>query len=201
MQDDTSHFVVGLGNPGASYTMTRHNVGWLVLDAWCTVRGCPTPHQSSRYRGLLTETVVGTTPVTVLYPDTFMNHSGQAVRKLVPTTALNRLVVVYDDIDIPFGTIKVSVGGGAAGHNGVASVTQALGSPAYVRLRVGIAPRHLITRQPVRPHGAALPRFVLQPFTAREQRQLPGILDTAAAALSTILTDGVAAAMNRYNGQ
>lgn len=199
MQHGDQYYLVGLGNPGDTYERTRHNVGWYVLDAWRMAHGVPTPHPSAQYSGQYAETVIGTTAVSVLYPDTYMNNSGSAVAKLVPTAAVSRLVVVYDDIDIPFGTIKVSVGGGAAGHNGIKSVTKTLGSPEYIRVRIGIAPRHLLTRQPVRPSGQRLPAFVLQPFTRREQQQLPTIAATAVAAIDTIVTNGVTAAMNQYN--
>lgn len=200
MQADTTHYVVGLGNPGPTYAASRHNVGWRVLDAWRTHHGLSDPHHASRWSGRVSEGVFADTPVTLLYPDTFMNNSGQAVKKLVATDAAARLIVVYDDVDIAFGSIKVSVGGGAAGHNGVQSVAKALGTTAFIRLRVGIAPRHVLTRRPVRPSGNTLPTFVLQPFTGREERQLPAVLDTAVAALDTILVAGAANAMNRFNG-
>jgi PTH1 family peptidyl-tRNA hydrolase len=195
------YYLIGLGNPGEKYDTTRHNVGWYVLDAWRTAHGVAIPHASTQYSGRYAETTVGTTAVSVLYPDTYMNHSGSAVAKLVPKIALSQLIVVYDDIDIPFGAIKVSVGGGAAGHNGITSITQALGAPEYIRVRVGIAPRHLLTRQPVRPSGQRLPAFVLKPFTRREQQQLPAITTKAVAAIDTILAHGVTAAMNQYNAR
>ena len=199
MSAAATYYIVGLGNSGDKYTQTRHNIGWRLLDAWRDRHGVSAPHQSAQYSGEVSAGVVHDTAVLVLYPSTYMNHSGSAVRKLVPADQLAQLVVVYDDVDIPFGEIKVSVGGGAAGHNGVRSVTDALGSPNYIRLRIGIAPRHLITRRPVRPTGSALPKYVLQPFSAREERQLPALFAHASDALDTILSDGVTVAMNRYN--
>ena len=199
MQTELPYYIVGLGNPGEKYANTRHNVGWVVLDAWRAAHGVGEPHDAAAVSGRVAETVIDDTAVTLLYPTTFMNHSGTAVKKLLSGAALEHLVVVYDDIDIPFGQIKVSRGGGAGGHNGIKSITRELGSESYLRVRVGIAPRHLLTRQPVRPSGKRLPDFVLKSFTGREQRALSDIAAQAVGALDTIVLQGVTAAMNQYN--
>lgn len=199
VQCSCMQYVVGLGNPGEKYRDTRHNVGWQVLDAFVRTVGLPTPHDSVAASGRVSEGAVSDQPVTVLYPDTYMNNSGQAVKKVVPPNAAAQTVVVYDDIDLPFGQVKVSVGGGAGGHNGVRSVQNALGTPGFVRVRIGIAPKHFLLGTQVRPTGAKLPQFVLKPFTGRERKQLPAVLDRAAAALRSVLVDGPTAAMNQYN--
>lgn len=192
-------YVVGLGNPGEKYAATRHNVGWQVLDALVIASGLPTPHQSAAASGRVSEGVFAGESVTVLYPDTYMNNSGRAVEKVVPSDAVAQTIVVYDDVDLPFGQVKVSVGGGAGGHNGVASISQAFGTPDFVRVRIGIAPKHFLLGTTVRPSGAKLPQFVLKPFTGRERKQLPAVLDTAVAVLRCILAEGPTAAMNQYN--
>jgi len=193
------YYIVGLGNPGEQYAATRHNAGWQALDAWVQKTGIPTPHDSAAYAGRVSEGCVAGTDVTVLYPSTFMNHSGSAVAKLVPPEEAAQLIVVYDDVAIPFGSAKVSVGGGAGGHNGIKSITAALGTPAYIRVRIGIAPTSFWTGAPKRPSGSKLPAFVLQPFTAAEQRQLPTVYETVGDILDTIVAKGVTTAMNRYN--
>jgi PTH1 family peptidyl-tRNA hydrolase len=193
------HYIVGLGNPGEKYQHTRHNVGWLVLDAWLTATGLPTVYERSQLSGRVTEGLLHNQEVTVLYPDTYMNNSGGAVAKLVPKDEVGQLVVVHDDVDLPFGAIKISVGGGSGGHNGLKSITKSLGTPEYVRLRIGIAPTSFWTGAPKRPAGAKLPAFVLQPFTRKEERQLKEVLATAGKALSAIVKDGPQAAMNQFN--
>lgn len=193
------HFIVGLGNPGTQYEQTRHNVGWLALDDWLVRTGLPTVYQRAALSGRVTEGLVHNQEVTVLYPETFMNNSGSAVTKLVAPTDVGQLIVVYDDVDIPFGQLKVSVGGGAGGHNGIASITRSLGTPEYIRVRIGIAPTSFWTGAPKRPTGAKLPAFVLQPFSGKERRELPAVLERVGGVLDTILTNGVTAAMNAYN--
>tara|TARA_B100000508_G_scaffold139986_1_gene139564 strand:- start:1513 stop:2097 length:585 start_codon:yes stop_codon:yes gene_type:complete len=192
-------YVVGLGNPGEKYKDTRHNVGWMALDAWLGATGLPTVYESAAHSGRITEGLLNNTEVTVLYPDTYMNNSGSAVKKLATAGEVGDLVVVYDDVDVPFGEVKVSVGGGAAGHNGIKSITQALGTPEYIRVRIGIAPRSFWTGAPKRPPGAKLPSYVLKPFTGREQKELPGVLAHVGEILTSIITDGVTVAMNRFN--
>lgn len=192
-------YIVGLGNPGESYRNTRHNIGWRVLDAVCATWQLPAVVPSRAYSGWYTEGVIKDVPVAVLYPDTFMNHSGRAVQKLVPSAELDQLVVVSDDIDLPFGDCKVSVGRGPGGHNGVASIIDCLGSKDFTRVRVGVAKKQFLTGAIVRPTGAALTTHVLGAFTPREEKQLGPIIERAAAAAACVVTDGAAAAMNAYN--
>ena len=193
------YYIVGLGNPGQQYEQTRHNIGWAVLDAWLAVTGLPSVHQSAAVSGRVSEGNVHGTDVAVLYPETFMNNSGSAVAKLVAGADVANVVVVYDDVDIPFGQLKISVGGSSGGHNGIKSITKALNTEQYIRLRVGIAPISFWTGAPKRPAGAKLPAFVLKPFSTKEQRELPEVLAQAIEALDTIVRDGVSVAMNRYN--
>jgi PTH1 family peptidyl-tRNA hydrolase len=138
--------------------------------------------------------------ITVLYPETYMNNSGVAVQKLVPKEHIARLIVVHDDIDLPFGEVKVAQGRGAGGNNGVQSVIQKLNSKDFVRVRIGIAPTSFWTGKVKRPAGGGpLERFVLQEFSKQEQKQLPEVLQTVQQALETVVGEGVAVAMNQYN--
>lgn len=196
---ESMFYVVGLGNPGEKYQYTRHNIGWLVLDTWLETAGMPHLHESAKYAGRVSEGFLVDSDVTVLYPDTFMNKSGVAVRKLVPKESSEKLIVVYDDIDIPLGEIKVSAGKGAGGHNGVRSIIDALGSKDFIRIRVGICPRSFWTGTPHRPTGAKLPKYVLAPFTKRELATVAEVGSVVGEVIKTIVQDGVEAAMNQYN--
>lgn len=193
-------YLVGLGNPGEKYANTRHNVGWLALDHFIAANSLPSLVDSSAYAGQVSSGVVGASEVTVLYPTTYMNKSGSAVKKLVPKEEVGQLVVVHDEIDLSFGEVKVSVGRGAGGHNGVKSVVAELGSKDFVRVRVGIAPKSFFGGEVKRPAGGGpLERFVLKPFGLTERPQLPKVYEKVNDALLTILTDGVEAAMNKCN--
>jgi PTH1 family peptidyl-tRNA hydrolase len=132
--------IVGLGNPGPAYAATRHNVGFRVTAELAEAWDLPKPKE--RFRGLISEgrTGPGGPRVAVLQPQTYMNESGKSVgpARGALHVPLDRLVVVYDEIDLPFGEIRTRLGGGNAGHNGIKSVTREVGGPDYVRVRVGV---------------------------------------------------------------
>jgi peptidyl-tRNA hydrolase, PTH1 family len=132
--------IVGLGNPGAEYRGTRHNIGFEVADE--LARRWELPKPKSKYRGLLTEgrTGPGEPRVAILEPQTYMNEAGKSVgpARGALRADLDHVVVIHDEIDLPFGEIRVKTGGGVAGHNGLKSLRQGLGSPDFVRVRVGV---------------------------------------------------------------
>ena len=193
-------YIVPLGNPGEKYQNTRHNVGWLAMDACRSAFSLPTLIEDKKLSGRVTEGMIAGETVTVLYPDIFMNNSGAAVAKLVPRKEISTLIVLHDDIDLPFGEIKVVYGRGAGGNNGVASIIQKLGSKDFTRVRIGIAPKSFWTGKTKRPAGGGpLERFVLKPFTSSEQKQLPAIFTQVQGAVESIISTGVEAAMNQYN--
>jgi PTH1 family peptidyl-tRNA hydrolase len=185
--------VVGLGNPGPEYAATRHNAGFGVVDLLAERLGGR--FRAHRGRAAVLEGRVGPlpgVPVVLAKPTCFMNLSGGPVAALrdyfrVPT---ERLVVVHDDLDLPFAAVRLKRGGGAGGHNGLRSVTQSLGTPDYLRVRVGIG----------RPPGRQDPAdFVLRPFTAAERRDVPLLLDRAADAVEALLGQGLEAAQNTFH--
>jgi len=193
-------YIVGLGNPGSKYANTRHNVGWSVLDALVATAGWETPRSNSAYQGLVTTGVIAKQPVTLLYPETFMNLSGRAVMKLVSRAEVKHLIVIHDDIDIPFGTIKIGVGRGAGGNNGVQSIIDEMGTKDFIRIRIGIAPRHFLTGKVLRPQGGGpLERFVLKPFSKKELATIADTTKTVHAAVSLLIEKGPDAAMNTFN--
>lgn len=191
-------YIVGLGNPGKEYETTRHNVGWMVLDYLIETKGLPSPFTSSKFAGRVSEGMLGENEVTLLYPDTFMNKSGSAVKKLVPKGAEGNLVVVYDDVDLPTGEIKVSSGRGDGGHNGIKSIIASLGTKDFVRVRVGIAPVSFFGATK-RPKGARLPKHVLGDFKKREQKDVEQSLMYATKAIECLVTEGLEKTMNQYN--
>jgi PTH1 family peptidyl-tRNA hydrolase len=184
--------IVGLGNPGERYAQTRHNAGWMVLDAFARKHGV-TVNQAG-YHGLYGEMRWGPTgeKVILLKPLTYMNLSGRSVApaahfyKLQPADIL----VVYDDLDLPPGKLRLREQGSAGGHNGMKSIIQELGTQAFPRLRVGIG----------RPApGWQVPDWVLAPFGPDDAALVAQVLPRAVEAVETFLTDGIRTAMNRYN--
>ncbi len=184
--------VVGLGNPGASYARHRHNVGFMVLDALCEESG--SSWKPAKDKALASEISIGTMPVTLIKPQTYMNLSGRAVvpalKRLNADPA--RMIVIHDDMDLAFGRVRIKVGGGDGGHKGIRSIADSLRFRDFVRIRVGVG-------RP--PEGMAPEAFVLSPFLAEEQSELPEIIEKASAALKQILQQGVEKAQNAVHSR
>jgi peptidyl-tRNA hydrolase, PTH1 family len=192
---DVTWLVVGLGNPDPSYAATRHNVGRLVVELLAERVGASFKTHR-RGRADVLETRLGDRPgvrTVLARPRSYMNESGGSVTALRDffKVGTDHLVVVHDELDIPFGTLRVKQGGGDSGHNGVRSVRAALGTGDFCRVRIGIG----------RPPGRLDPAvFVLKPFSATERGELPLLVDRAADAVDTLVVDGLANAQNVYNG-
>lgn len=185
--------VVGLGNPGPEYADTRHNVGFRIVERLAERHGIAL-RRERRFQGLFGDGIAQGVAIGLLEPQTFMNLSGRAVVAAVDALPLgdlaSDLVVVYDDLDLPFGRLRVRPGGGAGGHNGLGDVQERLGRSDFPRLRFGIG-------RP--PAGAETIDHVLAPFDAGEAAALDARLAQAADAVEAILVEGVATAMNRFN--
>ncbi len=176
--------IVGLGNPGIEYQFTPHNLGFLTVDR--IADDLKVQVKNRQCRALTAKVVIGQEEAVLAKPETFMNLSGQAVRELVEKLEIKPeadLIVIYDELDLPMGTIRIRQRGSSAGHNGMKSIIGALGTQEFVRIRIGIAPEEKI----------------LKPFRKRQLKQLDEMLDTAEEAVKVILTDGIEAAMNRFN--
>ena len=194
------YYIVGLGNHGEKYQNTRHNVGWLVCDYIREKAGLPTLIGDKAMSGRVTEGLIAGAPTKLLYPDTFMNNSGSAVVKFVPRDEIGNLIVIHDDIDLPLGEIKLGRGRGDGGNNGIKSLIEKLGTKDFIRIRIGIAPKSFWTGETVRPKGGGpLEKFVLKPFTKKEEEQLKEVKDRAFGALQVLLQSGLETAMNKYN--
>lgn len=186
--------VVALGNPGEKYELTRHNAGRiLVVESLRTLGWSDLSTDSRLYSGELAGE-----NIKVLFPDTYMNESGRAVVKHVGRDNVDQLIVVYDDIDLPLGEMKISSGRGDGGHNGLASIISALGTKEFTRIRVGIA-RYNFWGKLVRPQGDKLADFVLGRFSKGELEKLFELNGKLALALETIIVDGASIAMNKFN--
>ena len=183
--------VVGLGNPGIEYQFTPHNLGFLVVDRIAARHG--TVVKNRRCRALTGKGVIAGQEVMLAKPETYMNLSGLSVGALLAEYKLDPsrdLLVIYDELDLPFGAIRVRQRGGSAGHNGMESIIGALDTQEFLRIRLGIAPDH-----PVR-DGAA---YVLSQLKKSQYEAVDQMLDAAADAVEVVLNEGRGAAMNRFN--
>ncbi len=187
---DDVRVVVGLGNPGQTYSKQRHNIGFEVLDA--LVSNCDAVSKGHKFKSELYEARCYELKVFFIKPQTFMNLSGEAVRDIKQFYKVNpeHILIVYDDIDLPFGTVKLRKKGSGGTHNGMKSIIQLTGSGAFPRVRVGIGPK---------PLKMDLAAFVLQSFGPEENHELPAILDLSVKAVDYWLKHGVEKAMNRVN--
>lgn len=192
-------YIVALGNPGSEYEHTRHNVGWDTANAILEHYNFPEPVFNAKYQSRISNGDIKSVPVMVLYPDTFMNHSGVVAKKLGLTNPAEELIVLQDEVDLPLGEIKISIGRGHGGHNGIRSITEHLGTNEFVRVRIGISPVGFFTRKIKRPEGDKLPKFVLGKFTKKEQLQVREVSVVVAEAVEMLVQKGLPAAMNRFN--
>jgi len=189
MADDV-WLVVGLGNPGPEYETTRHNAGQLAADILADRIGGT--FKAHRTHAMVVEGQLLGRRIVLAKPRSYMNLSGGVVNRLREyyKIDLDRIVVIHDELDIPFGTLRLKLGGGDNGHNGLKSVTKALGSPDYLRVRIGIG----------RPPGTLAPAvFVLREFSPAERKDVGLHLERAADAVESLLTDGLERAQNTYN--
>ena len=176
--------IVGLGNPGIEYQFTPHNLGFLAVDRIASDRGMDV--RNHQCRALTARTQIGNEQVLLAKPDTFMNLSGISVKELLSEYELrpeSDLIVIYYELDLPLGTIRIRQRGSSAGHNGMKSIIGALETQEFLRIRLGIAPE----------------KRILKPFTKRQLKVVDEVLDLAAEAVHVILTEGPGAAMNRFN--
>jgi PTH1 family peptidyl-tRNA hydrolase len=187
---DPHYLVVGLGNPGEEYRLTRHNAGFMVVDRLCKAHHIPLDHK--RFGCVYGTGLVAEKATVCVQPQAFMNRSGPPVLRLMSDYGISSrdILIIHDDIDIGFGRIKIKEKGGHGGHNGVRSLMEALGTGRFTRLRVGVG----------RPEGGGdVVRYVLEPFSADEEAHLDDFLDRAAEAAVTVLSQGAKFGMNRFN--
>ena len=192
-------YIVALGNPGEEYKNTRHNLGWLVADYIAKKIDASKLEVDSYLEGNVRKGELKKEPVVIFYSTTFMNHSGQGVRKLVAKAEINHLVVLHDDIALPFGEIKVSFDRGAGGHNGVESIINHLGTKAFLRVRLGLAPRSFFTGAIKQITGDKYAKFVLGHFSSSESKLIEKVGQKVFEALELLVGEGKEQVMNRFN--
>ncbi len=182
--------IIGLGNPGRQYRQNRHNVGFMTIDRLAQRLGVTFTRLESK--ALVTKSDYHNHSLVLAKPQTYMNAAGQAVGSLVRfyKVPLEQLMIVYDDVDLPFGVLRLRPDGGSAGQKGMVSIIEQLGTQIFPRLRIGIG------RPPGRMEAAA---YVLQNFSSQDNELLYQILDQAVEAILLFITDGLAATMNQYN--
>jgi len=184
--------IVGLGNPGAQYQGNRHNVGQMVLDELAGRIGAAFKTHKARAQVLEGRLGIGGPRVVLAKPASYMNVSGGPVSALANFYGIpaDHVVAVHDEIDIPFNTVKLKLGGGEGGHNGLRDISKALGTKGYLRVRVGVG------RPPGRMDTAD---YVLRDFGTAEHKELPFLLDDAADAVESLIRDGLTAAQQRFH--
>ena len=181
--------IVGLGNPGSKYRNTRHNIGFMVLDA--LAERLDASFDREKFRGLVAEGLYRDRKCLLLKPLTYMNLSGDSVAR----AARNRvdepgdILVVVDDVNLPFGRLRLRPGGSAGGHNGLKSIIERLGTQDFARLRLGVDDAE----------GTDLAQHVLGKFRPEENEALPEVVETAVDAIQCWLCDGIEEAMNKFN--
>jgi peptidyl-tRNA hydrolase, PTH1 family len=191
MSSETSYLLIGLGNPGREYRDSRHNVGFMLVDRIAIRLGARGMKVQSK--AIVTTAMHEDRKLILAKPQTYMNLSGQSVQGLIHfyKLPLANVLIAYDDLDIPFGTIRIRPGGGPGGQRGMASTIQHIGTNDFPRLRIGIG----------RPPGKMDPAaYILQDFTRGEMKILSEILDRAADAALEFVVNGLDKAMNKYNG-
>jgi PTH1 family peptidyl-tRNA hydrolase len=183
--------IVGLGNPGIEYQFTPHNLGFLTIDRLANDLGIEV--RNRQCRALTARGTIAGEPVVLAKPETYMNLSGLSVRELVDEHQVDvarDLIVIYDELDLPLGTIRIRQRGSSAGHNGMESILGALGTDEFLRIRLGVAPDHKVG------DGA---KYLLAPFRKAQETVVDELIDVGAQAVEVILKEGPAAAMNRFN--
>lgn len=192
MTTNTPYLIAGLGNPGPRYRNNRHNIGFMVVNALAD--DARIPIRRVEFRALVGKGALENEPVVLAKPQTFMNDSGQAVAPLMRFYKIpnEKLLVVHDDLDLPFGTLRLRPQGGAGGQRGMGSIMAKLDTQDFARLRVGIG----------RPPGRMPPRdYVLHDFDPDDEEVLPEVLQCAVNAIRSFVADGIEQAMNEFNGR
>lgn len=187
---ESNWLIVGLGNPGASYERTRHNLGFMLVDL--LAREGQTQIKRDECRSLIGRAEIENRLVELAKPQTYMNLSGEAVSCLLqkPDRSVEKLIVISDDLALPLGKIRLRPTGSHGGHNGLRSMIDCLRTNDFIRLRIGILPEHPVSNTK---------NFVLENFSKTESTEVEKILETGAAAIRTVLRDGVDKAMAEFN--
>lgn len=192
--------IVGLGNPGEEYDATRHNTGRMALEQVMKAGEFDEWKADKKANAMIARGSLAGEQAILVAPDTFMNKSGSAVMKFVKSVkAAEKLIVIYDDLDLPIGTMKLSFDRGSGGHHGIESVTRAVKTKKFLRIRIGVS-KQTAKGVAKKPSGEeAVVKFILAKFSPAERDELKKIFKAAAEAVATTIESGREIAMNRFN--
>ena len=186
------YLIVGLGNPGSEYEWSRHNLGFMLIDKLASDANATVKRRECR--SLVGSALIEGERVRLAKPQTYMNLSGEAVAGLIAKHEVNdvagSLIVISDDLALPFGTIRLRARGSAGGHNGLKSIIASIGTSEFIRLRIGIQPDHEVENTK---------SFVLDEFSRGQRREVKAVIERGADALRSVLKDGIVKAMSLYN--
>ena len=190
--------IVGLGNPGREYANNRHNVGFMCLKHFAKTQGIRFDKKQGQARIGIGK--VAGNEVVIARPQTYMNQSGQSVKRLVKRFNINLddLLVIHDDLDLPLGKIRIRQGGSSGGHKGIDSIIADLGSQDFIHIRVGIG-RPTVFEGNTQTREAEIIAYVLSDFTPEEKQAITRVIPRVSDAIYCLLTEGLTAAMNKYN--
>lgn len=185
--------IIGLGNPGSKYEKTRHNAGFMAVDAFAKLQNATAWKKHHKAEALVTEIMIDGQKHLLAKPQTFMNDSGKAVQDLMAFYKIEaaNLVVVHDELDLPFATLRIVSDSSAGGHNGVSSVIETIGTKTFTRLRIGVGSE--------KRGKVPTATFVLLPFSLFERLKLKGVISQAAEAIGCLLSHDAKTCMNRFN--
>jgi len=181
--------IIGLGNPGKKFENTRHNVGFLVVDKIASNFQFSIFNFQSKFNAEISEGKITDEKIVLVKPQTFMNESGKAVKKIIKNTPLDNLIIIHDDIDLPVGKIKIVKDRGSAGHKGVESIIQNIGNKNLIRIRIGIAGQK----------DVAAKNVVLKKFLPEEQKMIDDAVQKTVRAISLLINESLDKVMNEYN--
>lgn len=194
------HYIVGLGNPGEEYNISRHNTGRIIVEDFAKKEKLDDFETDKKLNALVSEGKIKKEKVMLILPETFMNKSGNSVKPLIKSKkGAGNLIVVHDDLDIPLGKIKISLGKNSGGHRGVESIMRAIKTKDFIRIRVGISPA-TPKGKIKKPEGKKVIDHILENFKPKELEIIKKNSKMIVPALETIITEGLNKAMSVYNG-
>ncbi len=195
-----NYTIVGLGNPGEEYGLTRHNTGRIVLSALHKKENLSPFKLDKKLKALVSEGKIGKDKIEVIFPETFMNKSGVSITPLIKNKKqAERLIVVHDDLDLPLGTMKISFNRGSGGHKGIESIIKAIKTEAFVRVRIGVSPK-TTKGKAKKPKGEEkIVNFIIGKFSKIEQETLKKVGKQVSEAIVTLVKDGREKAMGDFN--
>lgn len=195
-----NYYIVGLGNPGIEYQNTRHNAGRLALEYFASKNDFPNFQEDGKSKSLISKSKIEKNSVILIEPNNFMNNSGSSVSKFVKSKKdAGRTVVVYDDVDLKIGDIRIAFNRGSGGHRGVESITKHLKTREFIRIRIGVSPTTPMGKIKKPKGEEKVLKFLMSDFKTDELKVLEKVFARVSDALNLVIKDGLQKAMNQFN--